>query len=206
MENKKMRNVLVVLCVLFIIGIILFFMFFRNNMSKNLKIGNNSTSQEIVDYILNISSYEAKVEVEVKSNKNSNKYILKQEYKKPDLNSQQVLEPTNIAGTKIVRDGQDLRIESTNLNLNTVFEKYEYISENCLDLSCFIEDYKKDSNAKFKEENNQIIMKTSDSSNSIKSKTLYIDKENSMPTKMEVVDNNKNTTVYILYNEVNVNS
>ena len=201
-----MRNVLVILCVLFIIGIILFFMFFRNNMSKNLKIGNNSTSQEIVDYILNISSYEAKVEVEVKSNKNSNKYILKQEYKKPDLNLQQVLEPTNIAGTKIVRDGQDLRIESTNLNLNTVFEKYEYISENCLDLSCFIEDYKKDSNAKFKEENNQIIMKTSDSSNSIKSKTLYIDKENSMPTKMEVVDNNKNTTVYILYNEVNVNS
>lgn len=175
-------------------------------MSKNFKIGNNSTSQEIVDYILNISSYEAKVEVEVKSNKNNNKYILKQEYKKPDLNSQQVLEPTNIAGTKIVRDGQDLRIESTNLNLNTVFEKYEYISENCLDLSCFIEDYKKDSNAKFKEENNQIIMKTSDSSNNIKSKTLYIDKENSIPIKMEVVDNNKNTTVYILYNEVNVNS
>ena len=43
-------------------------------MAKTSKIGNNSTSQEIVDYILNISSYEAEIEVEVKSNKNSNKY------------------------------------------------------------------------------------------------------------------------------------
>ena len=44
-----------------------------NNMAKNFKIGNNTTSQEIVDHILNISSYEAEIEVEVKSNKNRKK-------------------------------------------------------------------------------------------------------------------------------------
>ena len=37
-------------------------------------------SQEIVDYILKISSYKAKVTIQVNSNKNTNKYVLKQEY------------------------------------------------------------------------------------------------------------------------------
>ena len=76
MKNKKIIIVLVLVVLIFLI----LFLLFRNSMSKNLKIGNNSTSQEIVNSILNINSYETKIEVEVKSNKNSNKYIIKQKY------------------------------------------------------------------------------------------------------------------------------
>ena len=47
--------------------------------------------------------------------------------------------------------------------------------------------------------NDKIIMKTS-------TKTLYINKENGLPEKMKVQDNDKKTAVYILYSEVNVNS
>lgn len=202
----KPKKIVILLITLILVGILIFFIFFKNDMSKNLKIGNTSTSQEVVDYILNMNSYEAKIQVEVQSNKNTNQYILKQTYMKPDINTQEVLEPSNIAGVKMIREGQNLRIENSNLNLSTVFEKYEYISENDLDLNCFIEDYKEDENAKFKEENNQIIMKTNKSSNRAKNKTLYIDRNNGMPTKMEITDNNKNTTVYIVYSEVNVNS
>ena len=36
-------------------------------------------------------------------------------------------------------------------------------------------------------------------------KKLYIDKKTNLPTKMEVVDTNKNSKVYILYNEVEIN-
>ena len=57
-----------------VIILIASFTFFRGKMSKNLKIGNNTTSQEIVNYILSINSYETKVEVEVKSNKRSKNY------------------------------------------------------------------------------------------------------------------------------------
>lgn len=202
--NKK--KIFLIILILIILGISIFLMFFNNKEAKNMKIGNNSSSQEIVNYILNISSYNAKVEVEVKSNKNTNKYILKQEYKAPDINFQEVIEPSNIAGVKITRNGQDLRIENTKLNLNTVFEKYEYISENALDLSSFIEDFKKDNNAQIKEDDEKIIMKTSGDQNSTKSKTLYINRADAKPIKMEIVDNDKNVTVYILYNEVNVNS
>lgn len=201
----KPKKIVILLITVILVGILIFFIFFKNDMSKNLKIGNTSTSQEVVDYILNMNSYEATIQVEVQSNKNTNQYILKQTYTKPDVSTQEVLEPSNIAGVKMIREGQNLRIENSNLNLSTVFEKYEYISENDLDLNAFIEDYKKDENAKFKEENNQIIMKTNKSSSSAKNKTLYIDRNNGKPTKMEITDNNKNTTVYIVYSEVNVN-
>lgn len=193
MKNKK---IFISIVIFLIIGIIIF-LIFNNKWVKKSKIGNNSSSQEIVDYILNISSYSATIEVEVKSNKNENKYILKQEYNGENQNSQEVIEPTNIAGIKIIKEGDSLKLENSNLNLTSVFEKYEYISDNCLDLSSFIEDYKNDENAKFKEENNQIIMQT-------KSKTLYIDKNTAMPVKMEVIQTHKNVAVYILYNELKI--
>lgn len=186
----------------------IFLIIFNNKGSKNLKIGNNTSSQEIIEYILNISSYECKIEVEVNSNKNKNKYILKQQYISPDISTQEVIEPSNIAGVRVIKNGDNLKIENTNLNLTTIFEKYEYISENSLDLSSFIEDYKNSKESNFEEEKDQIIMNTTANyeNRNIKYKTLYIDKNTAIPTKMEIKDNNKNTTVYILYNEVNVNS
>ena len=48
-------------------------------------------------------------------------------------------------------------------------------------------------------EDNKIIMKTSN-------RTLYINRENGLPEKMEIQDTGKKTAIYILYNEVNVNS
>lgn len=185
------------------LGGIIFFIFFHGNTAKNLKIGNNSSSQEIVDAMLNISSYETKIEVEINSNKNKNQYIIKQEYKAPDISTQEILEPSNIAGVKIIRNGNQLKIENTNLSLSSIFENYEYVSSNVLDLSCFIKDYKADEKASWQEENQQIIMTTKQNQ---EEKTLFIDRNTAKPTKLEVKWNNKNTRVYILYNEVNINS
>ena len=75
----KKKYYLILLFIIFIISV--GFIFYKNSI-KNLKIGNNKNSQEIVDYILNLSSYEAEVTVNITSNKNSNKYILKQKYQK----------------------------------------------------------------------------------------------------------------------------
>ena len=200
----KKKNIFVLLTIIIVLGVIIFFVFFHTNTAKNLKMGNNSTSQEIVDYILNISSYEATVEVEVNSNKNKNLYILKQQYIGPDMSFQEVLEPSNIAGVKIIKNGNQLKIENTNLNLSTIFENYEYVSDNLLDLNCFIENYKSDERASWKEENNQIIMITT--SQNKEEKRLWIDRATGKPTKLEVTGTNKNSKIYILYNEVNLNS
>ena len=199
----KKKNIFILFTGVLMIVIIIIFIFFHGKTAKNLKIGNNSSSQEIVDAILNISSYETKIEVEVNSNKNKNYYILKQQYKEPDISMQEVLEPSNIAGVKIIRNGNQLKIENTNLSLSSIFENYEYVSDNILDLNCFINDYKADEKASRQEENNQIILRTKKNQ---EEKSLFIDRITGKPTKIEVKWTNKNTRVYILYNEININS
>ena len=203
MRNKKILIISIVVILLIIILAIFFL-----GKTKIQKIGNNSSSQEIVDYILNIKSYEAQIEVETKSNKNSNKYKLKQQYIEDGTATQEVLEPENIKGVKIIKNENSLKLENTNLNLVNIIENYDYMSDNILDLNCFIEDYKNNSNSSFEEVNNQIVMKTETNNENkyTKNKTLYVDKKTGNPVKMEIVDINKNTTVYILYKEVRINS
>lgn len=201
--KKKKMWLVSAFVIIVIMGTVSCFIFFPKKTAKNLKIGNNTTSQEIVDYILNISSYETKIEVEVQSNKNQNRYRINQQYKSPDIAEQEVIEPSNIAGFKISRRGNELKIENTNLKLSSIFENYEYIADNVLDLSSFIQNYQSDEKATWKEENNQIIMTTKQENTE---KNLILDRSTGKPKKMEVKWTNKNTTVYILYNEVNINT
>lgn len=194
----KGKKIFILFFIIIIIAVVLFFIF-RNNGTKNFKIGNNTSSQEVVDYILNINFYEAVIEVDVKSNKNENKYKIKQIYNGNDNSSQEVLEPSNIAGVKLIKKGNNLKLENSNLNLTNILQNYEYISDNVLDLSSFIDNYKNNSDSKWEEKNNKILMKTYN-------RILYINRENGLPEKMEIQDNGKKTAIYILYNEVKVNS
>ena len=74
----KKQKILLIIFIVFFILLILFFLI--NYKTKNN--GNNISkfNGNIKDYILNISSYEAEIEVIVESNKTTNKYILKQLY------------------------------------------------------------------------------------------------------------------------------
>lgn len=207
-ENINKRKIIVTaFIVILLIASITIFIKIKNKTDKISKIGNNSTSQEIVDYILNISSYEAKIQVEVKSNKNTNKYIIKQIYINNENNKQEVIEPSNIQGVKIIKEGTNLKIENTKLSLTKIVENYKDITQNNLDLSTFIENYKNNPNSKFKEENDQIIMETTalNENSYQKYKKLYISKQNGTPMKMEIIDANQNEIIYIIYNEININ-
>ena len=199
--KKKYWLILLILIIMWVGGLI----FFKKSV-KNDKVGNNKNSQEIVDYILNLSSYETQITVTVTSNKNSNKYILKQNYQAPNISSQEVIEPSNIAGVKIENDGTNLKIENSSLNINKILENYSYLGNNCLDLSTFISDYKENNESSFEEKDKEIIMNTISNTENIYTheKTLHIDKNTAKPTQMEIKDNKQNTTIYILYNEVKI--
>lgn len=80
----------------------------------------NKNIEEIEEYILNISSYEAKVEVAIESNKNKNQYKLEQIYQKDKLSKQKVLEPSNIEGLEIKYENNTLSIYNAKVNLTTV--------------------------------------------------------------------------------------
>ena len=199
--NKKIFFIIIILLII-ISGIFIF-----KNVIKKSKNGNNMNSQEIVDYILNVKKYKANVSVQVNSNKNKNKYILNQEFNEENEAIQEVVEPTNIAGVKIVKKDGNLKIENSSLNLSTIFENYQGIGENYLDLNIFIENYKKYENSKFEENEKEIIMKTKSSNKNkyTENKILYINKENKLPTKLIIQDNNQNTTINIQYNSIELN-
>ena len=198
----KKKYWVIVLIIIFIIGGIIFY----KKGFKNNKKGNNISSQDIVTNILNLSSYETKVTITIKSNKNINKYVLIQKSDGTN-NIQEVLEPSNIAGVKITNDGKNLKIENSNLGLSSIIENYAYLGNNCLDLSTFIEDYKSNESSTFEENEKEILMKTNSRIDNIymKDKILHIDKESGNPVEMIIKDNSQKDMIYILYNEVKIN-
>jgi len=173
---------------------------------KNLKFGNNINKSD--DYnILNISSYDATVEVEVHSNKNTNKYVLKQKYDAPNIFKQEVIEPENIKGLTTNFDGTNLIIQNKSLHLQSFYENYNCMQGNSLSLISFIEQYKKDEEAEIIESDEEKILKIKSNENNKYEmyKKLYISKNTNLPIKMEILDFNQNTTVYILYREIKIN-
>ena len=203
MKNK--HKIFIIIFIIFIFSI--FLIFFIKNMANIFKIGNTNISQENVDDILNLKSYELTSEITIKSNKNENKYVIKQTYIGPDYSSQEVLQPENIKGTKIIKNKNELKIENTSLNLSKIFQEYGYISGNMLDLSTFIQEYKNgDSTQKENGEERILEVNLKDTNKYVKIKRLYINKNTQMPIKMEIEDNNKNTRIHILYTEVKINT
>lgn len=207
MEKKKLIIILGILAVL-VTSVIIYF-FIKNNY-KNLKSGNNMSNKnlkEIEEDILSIRSYNAKIEVEIQSNKNKNKYVLEQKYAEPNVQKQIVLEPSNIEGLETIFDGNNLKINNTKLNLSTIYENYSDVTSNFLWLNTFTEEYKKmieTGKQNIIEQNGIIIMEIKDADEL--NKKLYIDRKTGKPIKMQIKNVSKNTTVYILYNEIEINS
>jgi hypothetical protein len=209
--NKK--SLIILICIILAITIISVYFINKNNkiFNKNFNIGNNITSksiQEIEQYILNISSYEAKAEVMIESNKNINKYVLQQKYNNSGKIEQIVLEPSNIEGLTISYNEGNLTINNTKLNLQTVYNNYKYVVDNNLWLNSFIKDYRESNNKSISENSDYIVMTVdiSDSNNYGKIKILYINKTTGNPEKMLIQDKNQKNMVYILYSEIRINS
>ena len=209
--NKK--SLIILICIILAITIIYVYFINKNNkiFNKKFNIVNNiniKSIQEIEQYILNISSYEAKAEVMIESNKNINKYVLKQEYNNSGKIEQIVLEPSNIEGLTISYNEGNLTINNTKLNLQTVYNNYKYVVDNNLWLNSFIKDYRESNNKSISENSDYIVMTVdiSDSNNYGKIKILYINKTTGNPEKMLIQDKNQKNMVYILYSEIRINS
>ena len=198
--NKKTKIFLIILLIIFIL------IFFMQIVYKSIKVGNNisKSSEDLIEYILNISSYEAKLEVIIESNKTTNKYVLEQYHLEPNFSKQVVKEPKNIENLEILYNGNNLEIRNTNLSLSKIYENYDYLNENILWLNFFIDNYKK--NYSVEEENDdEIILNTNIEKYNYKTK-LYINKKTLLPEKIEVLDNNNQIKIYIEYKEIKLNN
>ena len=194
-----------IICIILAIFLILFFCLFG---IKNKKSGNNIINQDNVKDIFNLKEYKSEIEVTVTSNKNENKYKIKQEYFKDENKSiQEILEPEELKGIKIIKQSNKITLENTELTLNKIFDNYNGIAQNDMDLESFVKDFT-DNNEKSnsQEKGEEIILETQSKNENkyTKYKTLTINKKTGIPTKMEIKDINKKTTVYIVYNIVEI--
>lgn len=201
MKSKKLIIILIIAFVIISISIFLILNY------KKLKGGNtivNQSEENIINSILNIKAYSAKLDVTIETNKNKNKYVISQKIENGEA-TQEVLEPENIAGVITKYDGKDLKVINNKLNLETTFQNCQYIVENRLWLDSFIKEYKESENKKVNSNKKEIILEVKDSGNVYNTlKKLYIDKQTGKPIKMEVEDINKKMLVYILYTEMTI--
>ena len=189
-----------------ILLIILVLIFFIQIAYKNIKDGNNiiKSENDLIEYILNISSYQAKLEVTINSNKTTNKYVLEQYYLQPNYSKQIVKEPSNIKNLEIIYNGSDLEIRNTNLGLSKIYENHNYLNENILWLNYFIFNC----NSKgytIKEMDNELVLETKIEKYNYQG-ILYINKKTSLPIKMEILDDSNKNKVYIEYKEIKLNN
>lgn len=206
-NNKNKKNYAIVFIALISVSLILICLL--KSDYKILKFGNNvgnKSLKEVEEYILNISSYSAEIEVLVQSNKTNNKYIINQEYNNQKASKQEIVEPSIIKGVTIVHDGNNLQISNSQIQLNTMYQEYEYIVDNALWLNTFTNEYAQASDKNIKEENNEIIMEVRVNKNKyMMYKKLYIDKQTYNPTKLVIQDENQKNTVYIKYTKIKIN-
>ncbi len=202
-KSKKFLIIVVGIAILLVIISIIF----SKKSYETINIGNNNlnkTLEEVEDYILNIKEYTATIEVTVNSNKNSNKYLIKQNHKDKN-DEQEVLEPDTIKGVKLEYKDSSLKIENSNLNLKKIYNNYPYIESNILWLNSFIEEYRNSEQRNITEKNEEIVMQIKRKNDKkIAIEELILDKKTLKPTKLSIMDNSKNVIVYILYNEIEI--
>lgn len=198
--NKKRKLIILGLTVLIIL---ILFAFIYYKTQKNVNNINKSTN-EIARYILNISSYEANLEITIESNKTINKYKIKQWYSKPNIIKQTIESPQNLDNLTMTYDGKNMKVENTNLSLSKIYQDYKYISENTLWLSTFIDNY--NDNSKIYEKEGTVIIENNVTYNFYNVKeALYIDKKTGKPIELKIFDNSNNNRIYIKYNEIKLN-
>ena len=202
-KSKKFLFIILAIAILLVaISII-----FSKKSYETINIGNNNlnkTLEEVEDYILNIKEYTATIEVTVNSNKNSNKYLIKQTHKEKN-DEQEVLEPDTIKGVKLIYKDSSLIIENSNLNLEKIYNNYPYIESNILWLNSFIEEYRNSEQRNITEKNEEIVMQIERKNDKkIATEELILDKKTLKATKLSIMDNSKNVIVYILYNEIEI--
>lgn len=204
--KKKISIIIAIILIILVI-----FLFFMKNNYKIFNSGNNMSNKsadEIKNYILNIDSFKAETTVTITSNKTTNTYTFNQKIKGNQC-VQELLEPENVAGLKILCDGVNIKIENTKIGVSKLYENYKCITSNSLWINTFINDYKNEENDKtMYEENDTIVLvvKIKNEKMYNANKKLYIDKLTGKPVKMEVQDITQNLKVYILYNKVEINT
>jgi outer membrane lipoprotein-sorting protein len=197
---KKQKFLIIFVFICSIVFCILYYNF--------LKSGNNinrSQEQIVEDILKEFNNYEANIEVTVKSNKNENKYEMKQVVK-DKYSKQEILNPDNIKDLTIELEENKLKILNSKLNMEKIYENYECILNNSLFLNTFSSEFFNNSSKIYEEDEKIVIeIKLPNNSNTyIKYKYLYLDAKSYEPQKLVIKDITQNPYISIIYKDIEI--
>ena len=198
MEKKQVKNLLLILGSILILFIIF--------MAKKINFGNTMSKQteEIVDYILNREYYEANLELKITDQEKNivNLYEIKQVAENENY-YQEVINKQNDEKIQMEYKDGNLKILNANLNLEKSYQNYHNKIGNNIFLTTFIQCYKQKADSRYFEENNEIILETTEPNNKkVYNKKLYIDKRTQKPMKIIFKDSTGREVINIKYNDI----
>ena len=196
--NKRIVFIFAIICIIIFFSFYYIFCISGNNIIRNQK-------EFIEDIFRKLECYEANVDVIITSNKNENRYNMKQivdgENSKLIINS-----PENVRGLEIEIKDDNLKITNEKTNMEKIYENYKRIINSSLFISSFIEEYD-EFPSQIQENDNEIIVKIDLEKNNntyIKIKELYLDKKTGIPKKLLIKDNNQKINTSIIYNDIKI--
>ena len=192
--------------IIFIIILLILILFFVIRKIKNGNNISNKSADEIIEYILNIQSYEADVTINITTNKTNNTYKAKQQYLKNEkIYKQKITDDKYLDEMTICYNNETLTITNSKIEPAIIYNKYGELIQNNLSLESFINDYNSNKNSTIEENNEYIILYVpKDDKNNVKS--LYITKSTNKISKMIIENGTQKSTTYIEYNEIKINS
>lgn len=198
MKNKKFLIIFVFICS------IIFCICYYNFLISGNNI-NRSQEQIVEEKLSEFNNYEANIEVTVKSNKNENKYEMKQVVNN-EYSKQEIISPENIKNMTIELEKNKLKVLNSELNMEKIYENYDYILNNSLFLNTFSSEFS-NNNYEIYEEDEKIVIEIKLPNNSntyIKYKYLYLNAKSYKPEKLIIKDITKNPYISIVYKDIEI--
>jgi outer membrane lipoprotein-sorting protein len=167
--------------------------------------------EDVQRLLMKLKSYKCDVVFAVNNNISTNVYKAKHIYKFPDKYRIEILEPSELKGQTTIYNGEKAYIYHPQLKTYLVTQSFNSSLEYSSFMGAFIERFKDNGGTRFKVENFQdkqcyVLEVPINDENPYRSlEKVWIDAENILPVKIEILDKNNNVSAQVLYENFEIN-
>jgi len=172
---------------------------------------NAKKPEDVQKLLMKLKSYKSDVIFAVSNNKSTNVYKAKHLYKFPDMYRIEILEPNELKGQTTIYNGDKAYIYHPQLETYLLTQNFNNSMEYSSFVGSFIEHFKNNGGARFNMENFgdkqcyvlEIPIKGENPYRVMEK--IWIDAEELLPVKVEILDKNNNISVQVLYENFEAN-
>lgn len=162
-------------------------------------------TEDVQKLLMKLKTYKCDVVFAVTNNKSTNVYKAKHMYKFPDKYRIEIVEPSELNGQTTIYNGGKAYIFHPKLNTYLITENFNNSLEFSSFIGAFIESFKNNGGARFKLERFQdrqcyVLEMPLEGENPYRAlEKIWIDVENVIPLKAEILDKDNKVSAQVLY-------